>query len=31
MQETELIETKAVEVFKYGKNNDRYWDETKLY
>lgn len=26
-----LIKTKAVEVFEYGKNNDRYWDGAKLH
>ena len=31
VQETGLIETKAVKVFEYGKNNDRYWDGAKLY
>ena len=31
MQETGLIETKAVNVFQYGKNNDGYWDGAKLY
>lgn len=31
VQETELIETEAVEVFEYGKNNDRYWDGAKLH
>ena len=31
LQETGLIETKAVEVFEYGKNNDGYWDGAKLH
>lgn len=31
VQETGLIETKAVEVFEYGKNNDGYWDGAKLH
>ena len=26
-----LLETEAIEMFKYGKNNDGYWDEAKLY
>ena len=26
-----LLETEAVEMFEYGKNNDGYWDEAKLY
>ena len=28
---TRLVETKALEIFEYGKNNDGYWDEAKLY
>lgn len=31
VQETGLIETEAVEVFEYGKNNDGYWDGAKLH
>lgn len=31
VQETRLIETEAVEVSEYGKNNDGYWDRAKLY
>lgn len=31
VQETRLIETDAVEVSEYGKNNDGYWDRAKLY
>ena len=27
---TDLTETEAVEIFEYGKNNDRYWDGPKL-
>lgn len=26
-----MTETKAVEVFEYGKNNDRYWNRAKLH
>ena len=31
VQETRLIKTKTVEVFKYRKNNNKYWDGAKLY
>lgn len=31
VQEIGLIEIKAVEIFKYEKNNDRYWDRAKLH
>lgn len=31
VQEKGLIKTKPVEVFEYGKNNDGYSDEAKLY
>lgn len=31
MQKIELIETKAIEVFKYRKNNDGYQDGAKLH
>ena len=31
VQETWLIETEAVEVFEYEKNNDEYWDGAKLH
>lgn len=30
-QTTGLLETKAVEIFEYGKNNARYWDRAKLH
>ena len=30
-QTIELLETKAVEIFQYGKNNDGYWNGAKLY
>ncbi len=26
-----FLETEAVEMFEYGKNNDRYWDRAKLH
>lgn len=26
-----FLETKVVEIFEYKKNNDKYWDKTKLY
>lgn len=29
--QTELLETEAVEIFEYGKNNDRYWDKARLH
>ena len=31
IQGTGLLEEEAVEIFKYGKNNDGYWDRAKLY
>lgn len=31
IHEIGLFEEEEVEIFKYGKNNDRYWDEAKLY
>ena len=31
VQETRLIKTEAIEVFKYKKNNDEYWDRAKLH
>ena len=31
VEKCDLLETGAVEVFKYGKNNDRYWDGAKLH
>lgn len=31
MKKTGLMHTRAVEVFKYGKNNNDYWDGAKLY
>ena len=31
VQQTGLTTTEAVEVFKYRKNNDGYWDEAKLH
>lgn len=31
IQKTGLMETEAVKVFKYGKNNDKYWDRAKLH
>ena len=30
-QTTRLLETEAVEIFKYEKNNDEYWDRAKLH
>ena len=30
-EETRLVETEAVEIFEYGKNNDGYWDGAKLH
>ena len=31
IQQTGLQEIEAVEIFKYGKNNDEYWDGAKLH
>ena len=31
IQQTGLKFTKAAKIFEYGKNNDGYWDEIKLY
>ncbi len=31
LSRTGLIYTEAVEIFEYGKNNDRYWDGAKLH
>lgn len=31
IKKTGLLDTKAVEIFEYGKNNDGYWDRAKLY
>ncbi len=31
IQQTGLITTKGVKILEYGKNNDRYWDGTKLH
>ena len=31
IHETELLEEEAIEILKYGKNNDGYWDGAKLY
>ena len=31
MEKTGLTILEAVELFKYGKNNERYWDGAKLY
>lgn len=31
IQQTELQEIEAVEIFEYGKNNDSYWDGAKLH
>lgn len=31
MEKCGLVSTKAVEIFEYGKNNNGYWDEAKLY
>lgn len=30
-EKTRLVETKAIEIFEYRKNNDGYWDRAKLY
>ena len=30
-QTTGLLETEAVKIFEYGKNNDEYWDGAKLH
>lgn len=30
-EEIGLVETEAVEIFEYGKNNDGYWDGAKLH
>lgn len=27
----ELLKIEAIEIFKYKKNKDKYWDEAKLY
>lgn len=31
MKQMNLVVTEAVEVFEYGKNNERYWDGVKLH
>lgn len=31
MEKCDLLEIKSVKVFKYGKNNNGYWDRTKLH
>ena len=31
IQQTRFTTTKAIKIFEYGKNNDRYWDGAKLY
>lgn len=31
IQQTELTFTEIVEIFKYGKNNDEYWNRAKLH
>ncbi len=31
IQQTGLTNTKIVKFFRYGKNNDRYWDRAKLH
>lgn len=30
-KEIKLVKIKAIKIFKYRKNNDRYWNEAKLY
>lgn len=31
VQRCELVSIKVVEIFEYKKNNDRYWDQAKIY